>query len=72
MKMRIRLMLLAAPALLLVTSATTVRSQVSDPGDHQFLQSQGLWRDLDGSYWCGGLCGPNQRCCDIVIAPPAY
>jgi hypothetical protein len=25
----------------------------------------GLYRDLDGNLWCGGTCGPEQRCCVI-------
>ncbi|HEX2095018.1 MAG TPA: hypothetical protein VHG28_21645 [Longimicrobiaceae bacterium] len=27
----------------------------------------GLWRDMDGGYWCGGDCGPGQRCCTITM-----
>jgi len=72
MKLKLRLTLLSVPALLLVTSVTTVRSQTGNPEDPDFLQpqGQGLWRDLDGSYWCGGNCGPNQRCCSITIVDP--
>lgn len=72
MKRKIRLTLLSAPLLLLVTSVTTVRSQTGDPDDPAFLQpqAQGLWRDLDGGYWCGGECGPNQRCCSFTIVAP--
>lgn len=32
-------------------------------------KAQGLWRDIDGSYWCGATCSPNQRCCAVVLTP---
>jgi len=31
----------------------------------------GLWRDLDGNLWCGGVCGLGQQCCSISVGEGA-
>lgn len=28
--------------------------------------TNGLWRDMDNGFWCGGTCFPGQACCSIV------
>jgi hypothetical protein len=32
--------------------------------------TQGLWRDSNGKYWCGGECSAGQSCCSIIVRPP--
>lgn len=42
---------------------------ISRPGHTQDSFEGGLWRNSDGTYWCGGGCNKsiNQVCCTVTI-----
>lgn len=38
------------------------------PTDVSTTGQSGLYRDSDGSYWCGGECSSGQQCCKWAVA----
>ncbi len=66
-----RVALAPAVAFVLLSGGVTVaRSQVDDfsvTSENPGSPPGGLYRDMDGGYWCGGTCGANQQCCRIIL-----